>query len=248
LYRPVAESRAHPPLETANGNITRCNQNSDAVARGSKPSGPDHDYSDIEDVSPTSVRSRQMQKSHVAVCADGADETDQPNGLDCDYDHLKPAATPDETSDENNGDCNTEKKHLYYMLEDSMENKQSGKSSQIELDKRYEQEETISLKSPIDSVKAYREGMYTLSLEELFDDPKYAMLFVTKKRVNRTAHRTQMRSPIDLCYSTQSLGSAASLGQPGPLVNERKEFSQSTDGLHHNRKMYTVAVEIHDCL
>ena len=233
-------------METANGHVTRSNQNSDAVGSSSPPkrvSSPDHDYSDI--VSPTSVHGNPIQNSHVAIFADGADTMDQPKSLDCDYDHLQPAANSDHP-DGSDGDCNTEKKHFYYKLEDSMEKEHSGNSSRIMLDKRYEEKETVSLKSPRDNVRANRQGMHTLSLEELFDDPKYAMLFVTTKGVNRSG--AQKQSPGDLYHSTQSLGSAASLGQHGSLVNERKGFSQSTDGLPQNRKTYTVAVEIHDHL
>jgi len=239
IYRSVLDSRIHPPLETTNGIVTGSNEISNALeASTSQPrriSDSDHDYSDIEDVPSPPVSKPAPQKTHMTIHIESADETNQPE--DCDYDHLEPSSDPDE--------ADATRDHHYNALDNSVEVKNSEErfqSSQSKLGGSYE---ASSLKK---YSKVYRPGMHALSLQDLFDDPKYAMLFVATTRGDGMAPRQngkRLRRPHDFYRSTQSLCASAGSNLHGPPVNSRMAFSQSTDELNRKRKI-AVAVDIHD--
>lgn len=235
------DSRIHPPLETTNGIVTGSKEISNALeASTSQPrriSDSDHDYSDIEDIPSPSVSKAASQKTHMTIHIESADETNQPEEPDCDYDHLEPSSDPDE--------ADATRDHHYSALDDSVEVKNSEErfqSSQSKLGGSYE---ASSLKK---YSKVYRPGMHTLSLQDLFDDPKYAMLFVATTRGDRMAPRQngkRLHRPHDFYRSTQSLCASAGSNLHGPPVNSRMAVSQSTDELNRKRKI-AVAVDIHD--
>ena len=235
IYRSVLDSRIHPPLETTNGIVTGSEEISNALETStSQPrriSQSDHDYSDIEDMPSPPVN--KPQTSHITIRIESTDETDQP-----DYDHLEPSSDPDEADA-------TMESH-YNALEDSVEVKNSEErfqSSQSKLGGSYE---TSSLKYS----KVFRPGMHALSLQDLFDDPKYAMLFVATTRGDRMGalqNGKRIRRPHDLYRSTQSLCASAGSSLHGPPVNSKMAVSQSTDELHRKRKI-AVAVDINDSL